>query len=104
MKKFFALASLAVGLTCVAQTSLAATPTYSWIQANIITPKCATCHFHKNFKSYEGVMAEVEAGSPQNSPLYIRTKDGGMPMGKDPLSDEELNAIQTWIANGAQNN
>jgi hypothetical protein len=45
----------------------------------------------------------VAAGHPENSHLYEMTESGQMPP-TGALSAAEVDAIKTWIANGAQNN
>ncbi len=92
-------------------------PSLSWIQKNILVPKCVTCHSAKvgdgdglvkaNFDSLTGVLAQVQPGLPETSPIYRSVKDHVMPkpMGEmDPayLNDDELGAISGWISAGAQ--
>ena len=83
--------------------------------------KCAECHTgdHEGVKvsgfsveSYEAVMKGtklgpvVVAGSAESSTLYrmVAGKTDPsihMPHGKDPLSDEQIEAIKNWIDGGA---
>ena len=76
-------------------------PTYTWINKNIIQPKCASCH---DFSTYESLIEDVLPGRADQSPLYTETKNGSMPMGGEPLTEDELDAIQQWIQDGAPNN
>lgn len=41
------------------------------------------------------------SGDPQLSPLYIRVRDGSMPLGRPPLSEEDIERIRLWILRGA---
>lgn len=109
-------------------------PTLSSIQENIFTPTCARSGCHSaasasnglsladgdSFSELVGVassdvptMDRVEAGDPDNSYLIHKlrgtqaTVGGGgsdMPQGASALSDEEIEAIEEWIENGAENN
>lgn len=81
--------------------------TYSWIQKNILTPKCVACH--DEYRAYNTTMGSVTAKNAGNSDLYNSiTSDGDMPEGCQPgtdcLSQDEQSAIYWWIQNGAENN
>lgn len=108
--------------------------TLSSIQENIFTPTCARSGCHSaasasnglsladgdSFSELVGVassdvptMDRVEAGDPDTSYLIHKlrgtqaTVGGGgsdMPQGASALSDEEIEAIEEWITNGAANN
>ncbi len=82
--------------------------TYVWINANVIQPKCARCHTAGgqgpgDFGTYSSLMASgtVVAGSPDSSRFYTRTTSGSMPPDAEMLSNSSLDAIRTWIENGA---
>lgn len=100
-------------------------PTLSSIQANIFTPKCVNSGCHPgggapmslaNGQSFGTLVNQnsaynrprVAPGNANNSALYLKvagtTLGSIMPLGRPPLSADEVNAIQTWINNGAQNN
>ncbi len=105
MKMMFALICFAA-ISGTASADVVAAPnpaTYTWINANIIQPKCIGCH-KKLFKTYDSLVGTVKAGRPQDSNLYKMTKSGMMPENGEALTDAELNAIQSWIADGAKNN
>lgn len=84
--------------------------TYRSIQANILGPKCVSCHGAVQARagvrldSYAAVLRTVSVGNPNNSELFESVDDGDMPQGGPRLSNAELNAISQWIANGALNN
>jgi mono/diheme cytochrome c family protein len=100
--------SAAVSIT-VSNVAYAAA-TYTSIAANILVPKCVSCHgavtAQKGVRwdSYAETIKNALAGNVFTSKLYIRTADGTMPAGGPPLSAAELKAINDWISNGALNN
>lgn len=103
------------------------TATFSSIQENILTPKCVNAGCHppagpmslREGVAYENLvnkpsaydMPRVDPGNPDNSALYLKligdARVGGaafrMPLGRDPLSDEEITAVRDWIQRGAKN-
>ena len=91
-------------------------PTFASIQKNILQPKCNTCHAGArpahglDFSSYGGLVHSashpdlVVPGQPERSGLIEALRHGNMPMNADPLSEDEISAISTWIANGAAEN
>jgi len=89
-------------------TPLAAT--FTSINANILTPYCIGCHGSKNpasgvsYSSFTATLKTVTAGSPSQSKLYSVCNNGSMPQGGPKLTTAELQAISTWITNGAMNN
>lgn len=100
-------------------------PTFSDIQNKIFNKSCALsgCHAGSiyptlkesaynnivNQQSSKGILL-IKPGDPDNS--YILQKILGssiingsrMPLNNSPLSEEKINAIKTWIKNGAENN
>ncbi len=76
-------------------------PTYQSIQAITISQKCLMCH--ESISSYEGLLQTVQPGNPAGSDLYKQITNGSMPQWSPKLSDAEIQAIYTWILNGAQN-
>jgi hypothetical protein len=60
--------------------------------------------------TYEGLMAGsewgsvIEPGDPGESLLLDMVKVGDMPEDGDPLDPAEIETIETWIAEGAENN
>ena len=87
----------------------------------IFQASCVQCHGGEydgeprleaslNLTTYEGVMAGsefgsvVEPGDPDGSILLEMVAVGDMPEEGDPLTPEQIEAIRTWIAEGAQNN
>ncbi|HET9948397.1 MAG TPA: c-type cytochrome domain-containing protein [Longimicrobiales bacterium] len=89
---------------------------YSQHIAPIFEAKCAECHGPETqeaglaLHTYEEVMkgseygTVVEAGSPEESLLLDMVAAGEMPQDRDPLPEEEIALIRTWIEQGAQNN
>ena len=102
-------------------------PTLSSIQDNIITPKCVNqgCHPGSaapmslaqgvafstlvNVPSGYGNLLRVAPNDFANSVLFLKitgsaTTGNRMPLNRSPLEQDEINAIQEWIEDGAQNN
>lgn len=84
-------------------------PTYSSLAQNIFTPKCVACHSaggseaSKPLDSYSAIMKYVTAGNPTGSAIYQKISSGKMPP-SGPLSSGDIQEVETWIQNGAQNN
>jgi hypothetical protein len=102
-------------------------PTYSSIQENIFTPSCASASCHGSDNPPAGLKLSADAaydnlvdvdstkdpdkkrvspGDPDASMLYLAIsgttdKVGQMPVGF-PLADEQIEAVKTWIENGAE--
>jgi hypothetical protein len=98
---------------------------WSSLAAQIFIPRCASSSCHGgspppafpqidaeigsagmvNVPSEQDVMDLVEPGSPDQSWLMVRLRgEGGrpyMPVGDAQLSDAEIAAVESWIANGA---
>ncbi|MGK5089730.1 cytochrome c [Bdellovibrionota bacterium FG-2] len=85
----------------------AAQPTYSWIQQNIILPKCSQCHGgsggEDSLSTHEALADSVRVGNPEKSEFYKEVSSGAMPPLSPMLSDDEILAIYLWIKNGALN-
>jgi len=106
-------------------------PTLTSIQANIFNLNCALSGCHAGSNAAQGLnlsegesfgnivnvssaevpdFQRVEPGEPDQSYLYLKVIGdpaiigGKMPLGRDQLTDEELAAIEQWIADGAMNN
>lgn len=80
--------------------------TYSYINQNILQPKCVGCHGSAggySYGSYADTMKAVVAGDANSSPLYSATSAGRMPT-SGKLSTQEIQAIYDWIQAGALNN
>ncbi|HSN16330.1 MAG TPA: hypothetical protein VLT61_16975 [Anaeromyxobacteraceae bacterium] len=99
--------------------------TWAGLAQQIIVPRCASgsCHGGNpppafpqldadagwaamvNVQSQQDVMMLVAPGDPDQSWLMVRLRgEGGrpyMPLGDAQLSDAELAAVESWIANGA---
>lgn len=89
--------------------SEAATVSFQLDIQPIIVSNCTMQGCHPNMGSYSNLMHDVHAGRPNSSELYevITTNDmdDRMPMAPNPrLSDEQIQLIYLWIAQGAQNN
>jgi hypothetical protein len=85
--------------------------TFSYINTNILQPKCVSCHNQNNqagnvnLSSYSSVLNQVKVNSAATSPLYISVAPGGnMPQGGSPLSAGLVQDISDWINSGAKNN
>jgi cytochrome c553 len=82
--------------------------TFSYINSNILQPKCVSCHGSSggySFASYSSTVKAVTSGQPTLSPLYLSVAPGGtMPQGASPLSSTDVQAISDWIGAGAPNN
>lgn len=84
-------------------------PTFAWIQANVLTPRCIICHRGASapagydLSSYANVTAggRVIAGNAAGSRFFQRIDNDSMPPGGPALSAEVKMAIRTWIQNGA---
>ncbi|MBC7413105.1 MAG: hypothetical protein H7331_11715 [Bacteroidia bacterium] len=116
--------------TSTKTTEVALTPDFKSIYTKIFQPKCGnqSCHdghFEPDFRTIESAYAtmvyqpvikhtldgrykmRVIPGNIDSSWLYNRvvTADaqlGRMPLYKNQLATDELNAIKTWISNGAK--
>lgn len=103
--------------------------TFSSLQANIFTPICTQCHAGASaplgfsleaavsYGNLVGVtsvevpeLARVKPGQPDSSYIVWKVEGtlgiagGRMPLGRSPLTAEEIQAIRDWIADGALQN
>lgn len=123
----FMLALTDVPLTLAAQDELQFSPiaadvSFSEDVTPILEAKCVICHggadengaitkeMQLDLTSYDALMIGseygpiVEPGNVEDSVLWMMIEVGDMPQEGDPLTAEELEVIQAWIAEGAQNN
>ena len=123
----FMLALTDVPLTLAAQDELqfsliAADVSFAEDVTPILEAKCVICHggadengaitkeMQLDLTSYDALMIGseygpiVEPGNVEDSVLWMMIEVGDMPQEGDPLTAEELEVIQAWIAEGAQNN
>lgn len=82
----------------------------------IFSKNCTSCHGGSGglwLDSYDRVMAGanrgpvIVPGNPDESELYLRVtgeSEPRMPLNSSPLRDDEIEAIRTWISEGAPNN
>lgn len=82
----------------------------------LLKDRCTVCHGGINnlfLDSYANLMkgglggTEVIPGNPNASPVILRIRgqvEPRMPFGGPYLSDDQINLIAAWIAQGAQNN
>lgn len=95
-----------------AQVSVLAdtTATFSWISANVLQPKCVSCHGGSNpdarysLENYTNTLKNVVSGNSGTSQLYLKVFNNSMPKGGSSLSTAQKDAIKRWIDNGAANN
>lgn len=93
-----------------AKTSAAAVnmATFTYVNTNILTPKCANCHNANNkvagydYSSYAATLLSVVPNNATGSELY-KSMINNMPPGSS-LSAAELAAVVSWINAGALNN
>lgn len=87
-------------------SSLNEKATFTWINQEIIRPKCVECHggvftfSGLEFTDYDGVMDAVVPGDPNASIFYTRAFRSD----SFTLTEEELTSIRVWILDGARNN
>lgn len=86
-------------------------PTFTYIEKNILTASCVTCHSAKNsrggvaLETYAAVLKTVNKKTPTKSLLYSETQSGSMsPRPRQVLNSEQLRLILSWIEKGALNN
>lgn len=89
---------------------------YAQQVAPILEARCGECHGSETKEvelgllTYEDVMkgsqygTVIEAGDPDNSLLLEMVVAGEMPQEADPLPEEEIEILRSWIAAGAENN
>jgi hypothetical protein len=106
-------------------------PTFSSIQSEILTPRCAGCHTNIGRPAPQGLVllegsayanlvdvaargkadaTRVVPGDPEDSYLIHKIEGRGgisgqrMPFNGTPLTDGQILVIKRWIELGAQNN
>ena len=108
MTRFLIIFALFCGVSCGAERSLnsgvseteAYPPTFTEIRRRIIEPKCISCH--ESFVSHKELLSGyVVPGQPDASEFLLEVESEAMPPYGAKLIDAEVNAIRTWIANGA---
>lgn len=134
MKKVFLLPGILIFfLACerADEPVIDTTPKFSVIQSQILNLNCAVsgCHIGAtppqglnmeegnaygnlvNVSSMEQPLLDrIEPGSPEESYLYLKITGNAsisgsqMPLGRSPLSKEQMDLIRDWILEGAQNN
>lgn len=79
-------------------------PTFASLKQNVFSPRCVSCH-GANYANQAYLTNPknglIVAGKPASSLIYKKISAGTMPPRK-PLSSVEVNAIKTWIQNGAK--
>ena len=113
------MSGFSITIATLVLTSGAALPLFSQTPAKpvsfeadiqpIFATNCTGCHGpntkikEMNLSRLDGVMKGSESGpvivpgKPDESRLYQVVRDGKMPLGKTPLTEQELAAIRTWI-------
>lgn len=90
-------------------------PTFASIKANILDPKCLSCHGATvarggiRYDTYANAIATggINPGSSSTSKIIAETNSGEMPpssAGYSPLSSTQMTALRQWIDAGALNN
>jgi hypothetical protein len=106
-------------------------PTLSSIQENVFSPSCALSGCHAGPNPQQGMdlsagaahdnivnvpsneqpdLDRVEPGQPDASYLIHKIEGRAtivgqrMPLGREPLSQDEIDALRAWIADGAPDN
>lgn len=80
--------------------------TFTYINANILQPKCVSCHGTSggySYANYTATLRSVVPGNPNASLLYTETASGSMPK-RTRLTTQEVDLIRSWIQAGALNN
>lgn len=79
-------------------------PTFAELSSSLFTPRCIACH--SSFKTIEGVRKRVAPGDPASSDLFLRvakaTGSGKMPPSGSRLTQNQIERLRGWIANGAK--
>lgn len=86
--------------------------TFSYIQQNILVPKCLSCHRpggrrpQTDYSNYSTTIStgKVTAGDAQASQLYTQCFSQAMPLNGSVLNTSQLNALKDWINAGALEN
>lgn len=82
-------------------------------QADVVSIMNANCSFYGchsagsglgDFTSYSGVKAKVDNGQFQERVLYLMDMPPTYSSGPKSLSNEDIQKLQCWIDDGAQNN
>ncbi len=77
-------------------------PTYTSLKADVLTPRCASCHAFVS--DYAQIMTRVSPGNPGGSTLYQRVANDSMPTSGGALTAAQKQKIFDWIMDGAPNN
>lgn len=86
------------------------TADFASVQA-LMNDKCMPCHNSTNHRdsidltSYDGISKIVTAGDAENSLLIKAVRGHGvklMPIGRPPLSEDQIKTLETWINAGAK--
>lgn len=77
-------------------------PHFAALRDRVLRPRCGSCHpkilLYKEVRSYL-----VIPGKASESHLFNLINNGEMPKYGKKLTDEEIEAIKSWINNGATN-
>lgn len=77
-------------------------PTFTSLKADVLTPRCASCHGFVSVHSQ--IITRVSPGNPSGSTLYQRVANDSMPTSGGPLTAAQKQKIFDWILDGAPNN
>lgn len=89
----------------LAATGVVEHPSYKKNVQPILQNNCLQCH--NSITTYSGTLAKISPGKAENSTLYQHITGSvppQMPLGKDPLTKDQIQTIKNWIQDGANNN
>ena len=100
---------LSVAEICGTEDNFSNPATFCQIQAGLLVPKCVRCHERgsNNIGSigdYDALfdLGWVVANDLNNSTMFTRMEAGDIT--NTVITDEELDAVESWILDGAPNN
>lgn len=93
------------GISTGPDTPKKPSPTFSFVNSDIIVNKCIRCHDRPpvDMTSYNSLMKSgvIVAGNFERSSFFIQISTGRMPKNGPPLSDLEIQSVADWIEEGA---
>ena len=94
---------------CGTEETFSNPASFCQIQQGLLIPKCVRCHEGGRFSigedaNYDDLMDNggwVDPGDPDNSEMFVRMALGQIT--DTVITEDELDAVESWILNGAQN-